>query len=347
MHTSVRVRCLRVPSLLPSRAQPASVTSVQAARIVSEIDKNNDGTVDKLEWAKYMTSQLRKQAALHANMCVIQPTTPANYFHALRRHVHRPFKKPLVIFTPKSLLHHKPCSSSLTAMGLGTACVLTLPVAVGCATKMRRFHAFRCSCGRFQPVIPDQRDLDPSTVTKVVLCSGKLYYLLRRSKLLTPNVALVRVEELHPFPFDDLAAATLREYPAVEELMWAQEEPKNMGAWTFVAPRLTTMLRQVCGRCWCRCAVLVPSHGGCVCLCVSVSLCRCVAVSLCLCRCVAVSLCLCLGVYFCVQLGPTCAHPIQVKTLSFVGPIPQPSPTASFAIHNRESQVCVCLCVCV
>jgi 2-oxoglutarate dehydrogenase E1 component len=137
------------------------------------------------------------------NIQVAYPTTPAQYFHLLRRQVLRPWRKPLVVMSPKSLLRHLECISSLDDLASGT----------------------------FQRVIRDGSTLDPKKVTRILLCSGKIYYELdrKREDLKRDDVAILRLEQLYPFPYEELKAA-LAPYSDVP-LYWVQEEPMNMGAW--------------------------------------------------------------------------------------------------------------------
>ncbi len=156
------------------------------------------------------------QLCAERNMCVANLTTPANYFHALRRQLKRNFRKPLVIFTPKSLLRHKLAVSALAEMGEGTAFRFVIPEVDAIAT--------------------------PDAVRRVVLCSGKVYYDLlaeRREKAIS-DVAILRLEQLYPMPEKTLA----RELGAYRnaELVWCQEEPENMGAWNYVDRRLEKVL---------------------------------------------------------------------------------------------------------
>ncbi len=139
------------------------------------------------------------------NLRVAYPSTPASYFHLLRRHARSPHEKPLVVMTPKSLLRHPRCVSPLEALADGV----------------------------FQEVLDDV--VEPSRVRRIVLCSGKLYYdlLEAREARGVGHVALVRLEQLYPFAGADVARALAR-YPTTAELVWAQEEPRNMGAWRFV-----------------------------------------------------------------------------------------------------------------
>jgi 2-oxoglutarate dehydrogenase E1 component len=157
--------------------------------------------------AEHSSARLERfmQLAAQENMFVVNVTTPANYFHVLRRQLALPFRKPLVVMTPKSLLRHPRCTSSLQEMAKG----------------------------RFQEVIDDT--LDPKKVKKVVFVSGKLYYELleERERRNDTTTALVRVEQLYPFPAGQLEAV-VKKYPKAQ-VVWAQEEPRNMGAWFYVA----------------------------------------------------------------------------------------------------------------
>jgi 2-oxoglutarate dehydrogenase E1 component len=156
------------------------------------------------------------QLCAERNMTVVNPTTPANYCHALRRQLKRNFRKPLVLMTPKSLLRHKLAVSALAEFGPGS---------------------------RFLTVIPETDTLAADDqVRRVVLCSGKVYYdlLAERRTLGVKDVAIVRVEQLYPFPTVSLPKELSRYRSA--ELVWCQEEPENMGAWTFVDRRLEKML---------------------------------------------------------------------------------------------------------
>jgi len=143
------------------------------------------------------------------NLRVAYPSTPASYFHLLRLQGRDPVEKPLVVFTPKSLLRHPRCVSPLQDL----------------------------AGGRFEPVI-DDRGADPARVGRVVLCSGKVYFdlLKAREDLKRDDAALVRVERLYPFPAADVQAALGRFAPQAE-IVWCQEEPRNMGAWRFVRER--------------------------------------------------------------------------------------------------------------
>jgi 2-oxoglutarate dehydrogenase complex dehydrogenase (E1) component-like enzyme len=147
--------------------------------------------------------------AAEDNLRVAYPSTPASYFHLLRLQGREPVEKPLVVFTPKSLLRHPRCVASLAELAEGG----------------------------FLPLI-DDRAVDPARTRRVVLCSGKVYFdlLKAREDAKRDDVALVRLERLYPFPAAELRA-TLAHHAPQAELVWCQEEPRNMGAWRFVRER--------------------------------------------------------------------------------------------------------------
>jgi 2-oxoglutarate dehydrogenase E1 component len=144
------------------------------------------------------------QLCAEHNVQICVPTTPAQVYHMLRRQVIRPLRKPLVVMSPKSLLRHKLATSTLEEL----------------------------ADGHFQTVLNEIDELDPAKVKRVALCSGKVYYdlLERRRAEGIEDVAIVRIEQLYPFPADDLGEV-LQQYSNVKEVFWVQEEPMNMGAW--------------------------------------------------------------------------------------------------------------------
>lgn len=170
----------------------------------------------------FTTAKEVPDADQRANFFVAIPTTPAQYFHALRRQTARSFRKPLVLFAPKSLLHHRPCNSDMADLAEGTA---------------------------FKRVLPPHPDdqlamVKDDKVRKLLLCCGKIYYPLvhaMRGRSIK-NIATARIEQLAPFPFVEVAECVAR-YPNAD-IVWVQEEPKNMGAWSFVAPRLRTVFKR-------------------------------------------------------------------------------------------------------
>ncbi|GER07878.1 hypothetical protein JCM17843_21880 [Kordiimonadales bacterium JCM 17843] len=167
------------------------------------------------------------QLCAEDNMQVANCTTPASYFHILRRQMHRKFRKPLIIMTPKSLLRHKRATSSLADMGPGS---------------------------QFHRVLRDDAETKPGTtlalnsdkdIKRVILCSGKVYYDLvdeREAREQTDSYIL-RVEQLYPFPHETMVAE-LKRFKNAKSIVWCQEEPKNMGAWTFIEPHLEAAMQK-------------------------------------------------------------------------------------------------------
>jgi 2-oxoglutarate dehydrogenase E1 component len=147
------------------------------------------------------------QLAADTNMQIVQPTTASQIFHVLRRQMVRNLRKPLIIFTPKSLLRHKDATSPVSEF-----------------TK-----------GGFQTIIPESKDIKADKVKRVVVCSGKVYYDLskKREDNGHEDTALLRLEQLYPFPHK-VFAAELKKYPNASEVLWCQDEPQNQGAWFFV-----------------------------------------------------------------------------------------------------------------
>jgi 2-oxoglutarate dehydrogenase E1 component len=146
------------------------------------------------------------QLSAEYNITVANITTPANLFHALRRQLYRPFRKPLVIMSPKSLLRHPQCVS----------------------------HVNEFTEGRFRELIDDDQIQDPLKVKRVLFCSGKLYYDLkeRKQKDSRTDMAIVRIEQLYPLPYKQMDAI-VNKYK-LAHYVWVQEEPANMGAWVYL-----------------------------------------------------------------------------------------------------------------
>ncbi len=156
------------------------------------------------------------QLCAEENMQVLNCTTPANYFHALRRQLKRDFRKPLIIMTPKSLLRHKLCVSKLEDMGPNTT-----------------FH---------RVMMDPNKNLKNNKIKRVVICTGKVFYNLleEREKRKLDNIKLLRIEQIYPFPTSTLKNE-LEKTPDAE-VVWCQEEPKNMGAWFFVDRKIEETL---------------------------------------------------------------------------------------------------------
>jgi 2-oxoglutarate dehydrogenase complex dehydrogenase (E1) component-like enzyme len=157
------------------------------------------------------------QLAAEGNIRVANPTTPSQYFHLLRRQARRTRQRPLIVMTPKSLLRHPLASSRLEELATGA----------------------------WHPVLDDAKstaDLAPE-IRRVVFCTGKIYYelLAEADKLGDRRPAIVRIEQLYSFPWPE-ARALLARYPGLRELVWVQEEPRNMGAWFYLEPKLRELL---------------------------------------------------------------------------------------------------------
>jgi 2-oxoglutarate dehydrogenase E1 component len=145
------------------------------------------------------------QLCAEHNIQVVIPSTPAQFFHMIRRQMIRPFRKPLVVMTPKSLLRHKLSTSTLDEL----------------------------ANGGFQLVIDEIDEIKPKSVERVILCSGKVYFdlLEERRKREIDNIAIIRIEQLYPFPEKELVPLLRRRYSNAQQVVWCQEEPKNQGAW--------------------------------------------------------------------------------------------------------------------
>jgi 2-oxoglutarate dehydrogenase E1 component len=171
------------------------------------------------------------------NICVCYPTTPAQYFHLMRRQVREGFERPLIVMTPKSLLRLPAAASALDQL----------------------------TSGGFQPLIDDSEITGADAVTRIVFCSGKVFYDLSeaRKKMVSEpgadrgsdagsprgvvatgssgRIAIIRVEQLYPFPLTGVKE-TIAKYPNAKDLVWCQEEPKNMGGWTFMEGKFEDMV---------------------------------------------------------------------------------------------------------
>jgi 2-oxoglutarate dehydrogenase E1 component len=158
------------------------------------------------------------QLCAQDNMSIVVPSTPASFFHLLRWQVHSPMVRPLVVFTPKSLLRNKAAVSPVSEFTSGT----------------------------FRPVLPDTGAGDPNQVTTVLLCSGKVFYDLaaHREKTGRKDVAIVRMERLYPLPQKTLPPE-LAKYPNAKAIRWVQEEPGNQGAWSFIAMNLPAVINRM------------------------------------------------------------------------------------------------------
>jgi 2-oxoglutarate dehydrogenase E1 component len=186
----------------------------QTSRLVMLLPHGYEG-----QGPEHSSARLERYLQLCAenNLQVCYPTTPAQYFHLLRRQIKPGMERPLIVMTPKSLLRLPAASSSVTDL----------------------------TTGGFNPVIDDVEIADAAAVEKIVMCSGKVFYDLAeaRKKSQEKRVAIVRLEQFYPFPAEAIRAAFAR-YPNFRQLAWAQEEPRNMGGWTFVELRLENLLKE-------------------------------------------------------------------------------------------------------
>jgi len=170
------------------------------------------------------------QLCAQDNMQVAYCTTPANYFHVLRRQMHRPFRKPLILMTPKSLLRHKRCTSFLADFGPGSS-----------------FHRVLRDQAEVVPGATTVKLAEDTEIKRVVLCTGKVYFDLMeaREKLNESRIQILRIEQLYPFP-ENVLALELNRFPKAE-IIWCQEEPQNQGAWMFVAPHIEQTIARLGG----------------------------------------------------------------------------------------------------
>lgn len=192
--------------------QGAEHSSCRIERFLQQVDEDPDVVPSD--------DELSRQIQL-TNWQVVNCSTPANYYHVLRRQIHRDFRKPLIVATPKSLLRDRRCVSTLEDMGEGT---------------------------HFETVIPETDATiseNADGIRKVVFCTGKVYYdiLEEREKRNLKDVAVVRVEQLAPFPWKEVANECALYKNA--SIVWAQEEPKNMGSWGYIEPRMRTVTRDL------------------------------------------------------------------------------------------------------
>lgn len=200
--------------LLPHgyEGQGAEHSSSRVERFLQQSDDDPD-------IVPVMDEENRRQIQT-TNWQVVYCSTPANYFHVLRRQIHRDFRKPLISIQPKHLLRLRQASSKLEDMAAGT---------------------------KFQRLIPEvSANMVPDEkIRKLILCTGKLYYELaaERDEKELNDIALVRVEQICPFPFDKVAEEAARYKNA--DVIWAQEEPQNMGFWSYVSPRIETSFREI------------------------------------------------------------------------------------------------------
>lgn len=168
------------------------------------------------------TDTLTRQAQ-DCNLQVVYPSTPANYFHVLRRQIHRDFRKPLIIYNSKNLMRHPMARSTMDEMASGT---------------------------QFLKLIPETANAPeisaPEKISRLIFCSGQVYYALLRARQANKlkDVAICRLEQISPFPYHGFVRECDR-YPHAKSIVWCQEEPMNLGMWTYVEPRIESVLKKM------------------------------------------------------------------------------------------------------
>lgn len=202
---------------IEQRELPRTVNRLALQQTFARLDTNGDGLISRDEWRRTMQRWMLSDPELEHNLTVVNCTLPSQYFHALRRQLTR--STPLVVAAPKGLLKHRPCVSAVDELLPGT---------------------------HFRSVLPDTLASEP--VTHVLLCSGQVYWVLHRVLRAhkVRHVAVVRLEQISPFPYGCLADELTLHYPHAT-WHWVQEEHKNMGAWSYVQPRFDTLQRALQG----------------------------------------------------------------------------------------------------
>jgi 2-oxoglutarate dehydrogenase E1 component len=197
--------------------------------LMNELGVEKGQVVTRAMWRHTMRSWLHSRAEQRHNIIVAVPSTPAQYFHVLRRQIHRPFAKPLVCLSAKWMLHHANCVSDLESLTLGTHFQRII-------TEGAHSKGDNTSWRMKNKLVPNAQ------VKRLVLCSGQIFYQLfnMREAHGIQDVAFIRLEQIAPFPHDVLGPA-ISLYPNAR-VIWAQEEPKNQGAYYFVKPRLMTTM---------------------------------------------------------------------------------------------------------
>jgi 2-oxoglutarate dehydrogenase E1 component len=222
-------------SFLGSDKAPDKASLEKAVgELMTDLKVRNDGqytnVITKSMWYEIMSSWAMRYASRKHNLIVTMPSTPAQYFHVLRRQIHRPYAKPLVVMNAKWLLHHSACVSDMREMTIGSYFQRVITEGGRGDNIGHRMKS---------PLVADNQ------IKRVVFCSGKIFYHLFHAREVADqrDVTFVRLEQLAPFPYD-LVLPVLRRYGNAE-IVWVQEEPKNMGAYSYCKPRLETALRDI------------------------------------------------------------------------------------------------------
>ena len=208
----------------------------QLKRLWSQMDIAQTDKVTADVWERFMVQWLRRNGEKDANLFVVNPTTPSQLFHVIRRQVNRPYLKPLIIMAPKFMLHHTPCTSAIEDFQPGTFFHRVIDDSSNADNTRHRDR---------NPTTGEGYLLPKDQIRKVVICTGQVFYHLNRGRRQQKvrDVALLRLEQISPFPHDRLAKV-LAGYPNAD-IVWCQEEPKNAGAFAYVKPRLETAMREL------------------------------------------------------------------------------------------------------
>lgn len=214
---------------------PSERIDLRLSEIMSELGScDESGDVNKFtrdSWCRLLESWSLQNSERRSNLIVVVPSTPAQYFHCLRRQIHRPFAKPLICFSGKWLLHHKACVSRVDDLTVGTFFQrIIIEGSRGDNMRRKKMNSVQ--------LVSDFQ------IRRVIICSGKVFYHLfhARDAAGIRDIIFIRLEQIAPFPHD-LIGPALKRFPSAE-LVWCQEEPKNMGAWSYVKPRLMTTLKE-------------------------------------------------------------------------------------------------------
>jgi len=193
---------------------------------------------------KAMETWLMKYAERKQNMIIVIPSTPSQYFHVLRRQIHRSYAKPLIVMSAKWLLHHKLCLSELKDFYEGTY-FQRIIVEGSIGDNMKRRKASLSSSSSSSSSSSLESLVEEKDMKRIIFCCGKIFYHLyhERELLKIKNIIIIRIEQLSPFPYD-LIIPILQQYKYAD-IIWCQEEPKNMGAYSYIKPRLETAMRDV------------------------------------------------------------------------------------------------------
>jgi len=226
-------------TVIRSYTQSKERVELQVSEILTELQDlgffttKDDGTlvISKESWCNLMSSWLQSNSERKHNLIVVVPSTPAQYFHCLRRQIHRPFNKPLVVMSPKWLLHHRACVSSINDMATGTFFQRVI-LEGGRGDNMTQFNDNNDNNdSNDNDIVTKYELLNASEIKRVIFCCGKVFYHLYHARQGSSirDVTIIRIEQIAPFPYD-LIAPAIKKFPNAADICWVQEEPKNQGS---------------------------------------------------------------------------------------------------------------------